>query len=238
MLTPRFSIRARANARRVRLRITLQRGLEVTVPRGFDTARIPALLESERNWIHEAFGRIEARRQLLAARDPWSLPTEIVLPAIGAGWRVNVTASDAPWVRVCELDSRQLRISGAISEETLCRKALSRWLMRKAQLLVPALNSESLHTGLRYQRVIIRRQRTRWASCSSRGTISLSANLLFLPPRFVRYVLLHELCHLREMNHSKRFWQLLARHCPGYEEVDSQLRRMRESIPRWAERPG
>src|SRR5262249_44058438 len=79
-----------------------------------------------------------------------------------------------------------------------------------------------------------KRQRTRWASCSRRKTLSLNSKLLFLPPELVEYVLTHELCHLVEMNHSTRFWAVLAEHCPQFREFDTRLRDMWKVVPRWA----
>jgi predicted metal-dependent hydrolase len=89
----KYRVRVRPNARSVRLRVTSQRGLEVTVPRRFAASRISALLESERSWIGEALERVEARRKLLEITDPWRLPGEIILPAIGASWRVHLQPS-------------------------------------------------------------------------------------------------------------------------------------------------
>lgn len=230
-----YRTRVRANARNVRLRVTYERGLEVTVPRGFNTARIPALLQRQSAWILDALERVAARQQLRAARDPWRPPAQIVLPAIAARWSVCNSATAAARVTLIELDAQNLLLRGAVEDEAACRHALSRWVMQTAHAhLVPRLHAASLALGLTYQRVMIRRQRTRWASCSSRGTICLSANLLFLQPALVDYVLTHELCHLREMNHSRRFWQLVAQHYPDYRSADAQLRRMTGLVPRWA----
>lgn len=225
----------RANSRTVRLRVTFERGLEVTVPRGFNTARIPALLQRQKNWIRDALERVAARQQLRAARDPWRPPVQIVLPAIAARWDVCASATAAARVTVVERDAQNLLLRGAIEDEAACRRALSGWVMHMAHAhLVPKLHAASVTLGLAYGRVMIRRQRTRWASCSSRGTISLSANLLFLQPALLDYVLTHELCHLQEMNHSRRFWHLVAQHCPDYRTADAQLRRMTGLVPRWA----
>jgi predicted metal-dependent hydrolase len=99
---------------------------------------------------------------------------------------------------------------------------------------VSRLQTLSLTTGLKYSRAFVKRPRTRWASCSRHESISLNAKLLFLPPDLVDYVIIHELCHLMEMNHSKRFWELVASHCPGFRRLDSQLREMWKVVPRWA----
>ncbi|MDR1071574.1 MAG: M48 family metallopeptidase [Rickettsiales bacterium] len=79
---------------------------------------------------------------------------------------------------------------------------------------------------LRPRRVVARDTRSRWGSCSSTGTISLSWRLSFAPPEIMRYVIVHECCHLREMNHSADFWALVGRHFgPGYESARKWLRR-------------
>ena len=69
--------------------------------------------------------------------------------------------------------------------------------------------------GYRFSRVVVRCQKTRWASCSSLGTISLNVNLIFLPPHLLDYVLLHELVHTRHPNHGPRFWAELDTCCNG-----------------------
>jgi hypothetical protein len=79
----------------------------------------------------------------------------------------------------------------------------------------------------------IRGQRTRWGSCSGRGTISLNWHLLFLTPEQVRYVLLHELCHTVELNHSPRFWRLLQQHQPDSEVLRQVMRRAWQDLPAW-----
>ena len=73
----------------------------------------------------------------------------------------------------------------------------------------------------------------RWASCSASGTISLNRSLLFLPAALVDYVLLHELCHLRELNHSPRFWKLLEAAMPGSSALRVEMRGAWRFVPSW-----
>jgi len=80
------------------------------------------------------------------------------------------------------------------------------------------------------RRILVRSQRTRWGSCSRRGTISLNWRLIQTPD-FVRdYIILHELMHLREMNHSARFWQEVEGACPDYLRAEQWLKRHRELL--------
>jgi hypothetical protein len=75
-----------------------------------------------------------------------------------------------------------------------------------------------------YHRVSIRDQKTRWGSCSLKGNLNFNYKIGFLPPELADYLLVHELCHLKEMNHSPRFWSLVSKEIPDYEKLRKQLR--------------
>ena len=81
--------------------------------------------------------------------------------------------------------------------------------------------------GFKYGRVSIRNQKTRYGSCSFKNNINLNMNLVNLPQKFIDYVILHELCHTIEKNHSKRFWDLLNKHYPNALEVRKDLKKIR-----------
>ena len=96
--------------------------------------------------------------------------------------------------------------------------AIDRWYRREArQRLLAAIAREAPRLGVRPARVSVRDPRTRWGSCSSRGTLSFSWRLLLVPEQTMEYVVVHELCHLRELNHSPRFWALLDEALPGWQ---------------------
>lgn len=88
---------------------------------------------------------------------------------------------------------------------------------------VQMLNEQTL-ASTKLRKISLRDQRSRWGSCSSDGNISLSNRLLFLPERLLEYVVLHELCHLREMNHSARFWSLVEKFMLDYQERRRELK--------------
>ena len=79
----------------------------------------------------------------------------------------------------------------------------------------------------------IRGQRSRWGSCSATGDISLNYQLLFLPPHLLRHVLVHELCHTVELNHSPRFWRTVARFEPDLAALREEMRRSWSHVPGW-----
>ena len=112
------------------------------------------------------------------------------------------------------------------------------WLQQQAkQILSPWLQELAERLGLICTGVTVRAQKTRWGSCSSNGRINLNRNLLFLSPTLVEYLLVHELCHLREPNHSPRYWQQVEKALPDYRQRDRALRGAVEQVPLWA-RPG
>ena len=84
--------------------------------------------------------------------------------------------------------------------------------------------------GFTYNRVSIRNQRTRWGSCSRKGNLNFSYKVVLLPPALVDYIVVHELCHLGEFNHSRNFWDLVARTMPNHRELRVQLRAASASL--------
>lgn len=78
--------------------------------------------------------------------------------------------------------------------------------------------------GVSYGRISVRRQRSKWGSCSGKGNLNFNCLLLLAPESVLDYVVVHELCHRREMNHSKRFWALVGSICPHYGEARRWLR--------------
>ncbi|HEX6701759.1 MAG TPA: SprT family zinc-dependent metalloprotease [Gaiellaceae bacterium] len=103
---------------------------------------------------------------------------------------------------------------------------LGRWYRRQARRRIGAVAAwEGGRLDLRPRSLAIRDQRTRWGSCSSRGALSFNWRLVLAPPAVLRYVVVHELCHLREPNHSPAFWRLVESALPRYEEGRAWLRR-------------
>lgn len=230
-----YRLRESARARYVRLRVTPQSGLEVVVPTGYNPARLSGLLERKQVWIRAALERAGKERALSEPEPAWELPRRIEFAAVGQAWQVQAREGNAPWVTVRATAADRLLIHGPIKDERAGRAALARWLARQAGAhLPPRLAALSRELGLAFRQVYIKRQRTRWGSCSHHRAISLNAKLLFLDPALMRYVMVHELCHLAEMNHSPRFWSLVQRHHPDFRAHDRELRQGWKIVPAWA----
>lgn len=95
------------------------------------------------------------------------------------------------------------------------------------KLILERLTIVNQTYGFRYGSISIRSQKTRWGSCSTRGTLSFNYRLIYLPLPLVDYVIAHELCHLEQMNHSPAFWALVAQAVPDWKVLRKELRRYR-----------
>jgi hypothetical protein len=226
-------VRESAKARRMSLRLLPPHTLELVVPRGTKPAKVHAFVTEHRRWIERARQEIAARYR--AGND--RLPTSIELAAVGRTWSVRYrhVRSGRSVCRVVEdgleVRARDPQFSGA-------RRLLRSWLLGQAKVcLSPWLMREAELLGRQPKSIQIRLQRTRWGSCSGAGNISLNAGLLFLDPSLVRYLLVHELCHLFSLNHSRRFWSLVERFEPNYRTLDRQLTEGWAFVPLWIHEP-
>jgi predicted metal-dependent hydrolase len=229
-----YAVRISPKARNVRLKMTVQHGLEVVVPRGFNQTRIPALLQRKKRWIENTHQRLEEHRKFFQPEPPGKLPDHISLPAVGEDWRVEYREAKARWAGVRRVSNDRLVVTGNIEDERECKLALRRWLARRCHdSLVTWLREISKDTGLPFGRAMVKMQKTRWASCSRHKTISLNLKLLFLPPSLVRYVFIHELSHTVHMNHSRKYWRFLMAKEPNCMALDKQLRTAWRLVPAW-----
>jgi predicted metal-dependent hydrolase len=229
---PPFNVRESAKAKKVILKISLKHGLEIIIPQGFNPRQIPQIIREKQDWIERTFRTIRERNWI--ADQPRQLPTVISCEAINQTFTVDYVPIASDSLTLVHLNDSRLRISGACTDLAGCQSLLKRWLQHQGRVhLIPWLQQLSSETGLSYHKVQIRGQRSRWGSCSNRGTISLNYNLLFLRPAVVRYLILHELCHTVHLNHSAGFYQLLAEVEPDYQALRAEMRQAWNRLPWW-----
>lgn len=231
---PPYRINESARARRVILRIRPAVGLVVTVPKGFDPAGIPGILETHRSWIEQNLSAAMKAPPVGFSAD--ILPQKIFLAAADETWDVLYEPrGGVPLQAVYVAEPRpQIRIRGDVSHVPACCQLLREWLIDQGRRRLPPWVEElSRKTGLPYTKLTVRCQKTRWGSYSSRGTLSLNAAVLFLPKALARLVILHELCHSRHILHDAAFRDLLQRHEPEARRLDAQLRDPKYGFPPW-----
>lgn len=227
--TEAWRVRPSPRARRLAIRVMPGGVVEIVVPQGTRPRMIEQFVSRHRPWIER---KIALYRPLEAA-PAGQLPTQIEFAASGQRYEVQfVESAGSPRLSA---HGAILRLHGDRARPALLRHVLQRYLMREAhETLAPRLAGLAASTDLHYERIQIRRQRTRWGSCSRSGTISLNACLLFQPAAVVNYLLIHELAHTQHMNHSRRFWRLVERLEPEWRELDAALTAGWRLVPSWA----
>lgn len=199
-------------------RLTLRRDGTVvaTIPARGSQREAERFLAEQSDWLDRARAR---QRRRPRGPEVWTLGTRVL-------WRGELAevraASAGEKPRVC-VAADVFRVPGFDGD---LRPTLEAQFARRAKIELPARTWElAAVTGVEVKHVSVRNQRSRWGSCSTTGTISLNWRLV-QTPEFVRdYIIYHELMHLREMNHSSRFWARVEEVCPGWREAEHWLKR-------------
>lgn len=209
---PPYTIRRSLRAQKVFLQIIPKQGLEIVIPHKRVHLNVATLLDEKRHWIEKMLLRAQDRLANPHGFDT-EQPSSIACKALEETWSISyqpIANTKKITLIAHTYPEKTILLKGNTYNITLCHCILIKWLKKYAELtLMPWLKNLSETIGLTYHQVIIRGQSTLWGSCNSKRTISLNYKLLFLPRHLVQYVLFHELCHLKYLNHSKRFWQLL-----------------------------
>jgi predicted metal-dependent hydrolase len=230
-------VRVSARAKNLRLILSPRDGLTVVTPAQANPRQVQAFMESRRAWVQRHWQKFAHAMPLAKA----ALPETLELRAVGETWQVEYRAATLAngAAKLRQLEPGRLLWSGDSDNPQPALHALQCWLAGHARLrLLPWLDDLSAATGLSYHSATIRGQRSRWGSCSGRKTLNLNYKLLFLPEDWTRYVLLHELCHTRELNHSPRFWALLERHEPASRQLRLAMRDAWRLVPAWVGESG
>jgi len=206
-----YRVRRSDRARRVRVRVDARGEVEVVLPRRSPERAAAAAVVELRPWIERRLAEASAARATVAARGA-------AVPYLG---RELALRPEQGRSRVHRRDDVLL-----VPGDERAPAAIERWYRRAAEReIAPRLDAAVAALGASYSKLTIRNQRTRWGSCSATGALSFNWRLLLAPERVLDYVVWHEACHLRVMDHSTDFWTLVRRHCPGYEDDRRWLRR-------------
>jgi hypothetical protein len=216
-----YTIRYSSRAKYVNLRFEPVTGLVVIVPEAsqYTDSELDEILHRHSRWILKHHSRQQEAHQQHPPRqyvDGESLPYlgqeyPLAFHYPTEGSRVTVKLQEAGFlIRVPVSHNGQQRLPNI-------RHALENWYRRTARdYLIPRVAELAESGDFRYQKVFIKNQKTRWGSCSENGNLNFNLRLMMAPPPAIDYIIIHELCHLCELNHSPAFWALLEQHFPDY----------------------
>ena len=215
-----YTLRRSFKARHVRLEISRQTGLAVIVPRSYNISELPGLLKSKEPWISRTLTRFSQSRP---APPPRRLTSGDTVPYLGRELEL-IEQEDHHSCDVV-LAGNKLAIRLDLFHDGLLEPALEQWYRTEAaRLITEKADRLSSRMSIGYKRIGIRGQKTRWGSCSRKKNLSFNWKLIMAPEPVMEYVIIHELLHLKEMNHSKKFWELVASYCPGWREHKKWLK--------------
>jgi predicted metal-dependent hydrolase len=205
-----YSIRRSDRARRVRVVVDRERGVEVVLPRRTPERTAATAVAELRPWIERQRRRLAAAEETVASRGD-------TVPYLGE----TLTLRREPGRSRVHRRGDELLVPARDATP-----AIERFYRRAARAEVSwRLDRACAAVGRPYDGLTIRGQRTRWASCSPDGSMSFNWRLLLAPEEVLDYVVWHEACHLVVLDHSPRFWALVARFCPDHREWSRWLRR-------------
>jgi len=221
-----------SRAKYVRVKLSNKGELSVVLPQGVSTKHAHEFLHSRKHWVSKHL-------QNLPVEKPATRPDKLDLKLLNEVWQIDYLIDHKlkheDGIRLIETDHDLLTVSGnndCLSDIELIERVILQWCKQKAKpqfnLMLQNL-AEAF--GFHYNRLSIRAQKTRWGSCSCSKNINLNCKLLFMPEEIVRYVMIHELCHTVEMNHSKNFWALVEECDDLYKYHRKKLKELAREIP-------
>jgi len=223
-------LRHSVRAKRIRIELRPDCSLLIVVPDGAREDQWLTFVLSKKHWI-------ERNLQKYVIHQP---DTETSIGGFPSHIELLCTGQKYPIFRKTGSCNSTGVIEGALnlaclqSSDEYAYQMLRKWLVKQARKEFSLrLQQISNETGLDWNRLSIRGQKTRWGSCSARGNISLNYKMLFLPENLVDHVLLHELVHTLEMNHSLRFWTLMKKYDQRSNSHRAELRKAGQLLPDW-----
>ena len=222
-----YSVRISLRAKRVRLEISGDAGLLVVIPERFSLADVPNVLKGKSRWILQKLDHFGSRRDSERARP---LGDGDTVPYRGRSLALDICIR--PGGRpVARRDEGVLRVVASDCSPSAIRTIVENWYRQEARRAITRrVDALADAFGLSYNKIYIRNQKTRWGSCSTRGNLSFNWRLVTMPPDVMDYVIIHELSHLDQPNHSRHFWQLVEVRCPGYRGCKSWLKEKSSSL--------
>ncbi|MCG8435468.1 MAG: M48 family metallopeptidase [Gammaproteobacteria bacterium] len=227
---PEYSIRISKRAKHLQIKVTPWHGVEVIAARRHTKKAIREFVVKNRAWVLDTWEKL---KQSYPEAGAAVLPRELNLLALETCLAVRYETGGQ--LKVHQSKASELVVTSPSKDIILISGGLKKWLMRHArECLAPRLRNVSQRIGLDFKKTHIRAQKTRWGSCSSNGVISLNYKLLFLPEDLVNYLMVHELCHTRYMDHSPKYWRLVKQFEPAYRDFEKRLDNAWRYVPMWA----
>ena len=199
-------------------------GDRVTVfaPKRLPVREADAFVLKQAEWIRTTLAKAKQRAALALEKQKNSMQAGALIPVEGKNYPLLCLPGSRTVVKI---DQGQLVVSGAPKDALELRRAVREYLIRLAKIrFEERVRYFAAQIGVRPNRITLREQRTKWGSCSSLHNLNFNWKLIMAPPDALDYVVVHELCHLIELNHSPAFWALVEKHKPDWTKWRAYLK--------------
>lgn len=214
-----YTIRRSQRAKKMRIIVTPEK-VEVVAPLKHSEQKIRQFVLTQQAWIKKAQLKVDHHRQAVNSFGPVSYTHGVEVPYQGKKFTLSVTRSNNTKIKIELADVVMVDVPDVIPETMLgefIQVAYQQWCQQQALHQVEYhVEQHAPRHGLIPRSVTVKSQKSRWGSCGVHDDIYLNWLLILAPPEVLEYVVVHELCHIRERNHSAAFWALVAKHIPDY----------------------
>ncbi len=216
-------------ARHLRISISLDKKVSLIIPRRATVEQGMRFLNSRKNWVERTLSRIKPPR-----KQPWEFKFDDGVEIFFFGLPHRLLFSDVhtyPYVN--KIQKSPPKLDQPLAEKFNCleiatpakKKVFEFFLSNKLREHIYAFVFKFCKTyGFAFKDLKIKKMKSRWGSCSRLGNLNFSLRLVHYDHETINYVVIHELCHTREMNHSRKFWSLVAQFCPEYKKYIKMLK--------------
>lgn len=212
-----YSVVRNARSRRIRIAVYPNGDVVVRYPSGMPLAQVERFVRENAEWIRRSVGQMKSQPSRLIA-----LQDRAIIPVFGVDYTVKVEADHGDGGHV---DGKTVYFSSEEIGRKTARALLFEFYARQLEsYLNERIAKMEALTGLSAKKYRIREYRSKWGSCSPTGTISFNLKLAAFPPRVIDYVIVHELCHLRNHDHSRSFWRLVSEYVDDTDALRAELR--------------
>lgn len=208
-----YTLKFSRKARYLRLQIKNKGELEVILPRGMQIVDAEKFIHKKSDWV---------KKHLYQRKQVQNRFTFL-------GREIKITQNYDLFIKnnKVKFNGDHLIITSPSGSKVSTVEMFEKWLRKLAKKsLVERVYKIANSLGFKIGKITIRGQKTRWGSCSTSGNLSFNYNLLRFRKEIIDYCIIHELCHLKEMNHSEKFWNLVERFCPDYKLLRRELKNL------------
>ena len=217
-----YTLKRSRKARHVRLLITHEKGLQVTAPLRVSDRQVTRFVESKTGWITKT---LDYYSKFPKFNEAQLLEQNATAKYLGEDCSVIATHNVNSSRPKATLSEKTITLQLPAMTPSIAKRCLEGWYKRQAREIIEQRVAQfAPQFGVAVGKIAIRGQRTRWGSCSSRGNLNFNWKLAMAPTEVIDYLVVHELSHMKELNHSKRFWNVVATHCPDYKTREHWLK--------------